>query len=156
MTYRKINPKSFINMNDDELELYNDHIYWNKCKCSQLGCLCCQAQTIRKLLNRNFSRCYSCICCRDTFPFLIENFKRFPKWRYYQKFGLYDIYECVEDQEKFFLVCDYICDTKIPVDTVIYTEKEICDMSNQIIDKNGHTYLARSEKNKVYNLMIRI
>ena len=165
MTYRKITSTSFQNMNTNELRLYHEHIYWNTCKCSQLGCQCCQAPAIRKLLKRNFSRCYRCICCRDTFPFLKEIVITSPiKWRYgidkvnhqhiYQEFARDDIYECILNQDNFILVCNYLCDTKIPSDTALYTEKEICNMAYKIMDKNGHTYLARNEKDKVYNLMI--
>jgi len=165
MTYRKITSSDFT-MSNYETKLFDNHFYWKTCKCSQLGCACCQAHLIKELFGRHFSRCYNCICCKDKFPFLKEILVSSRiKWQYaithngrtfYEEFARNDVYESIEDSNDILIVCDYVFPTKIPCSIEFYTEQEICKMAIKIVDKNGHTYVSRSEKCKVYHLMEKV
>jgi len=84
------------------------------------------------------------------------------KWQYaithngrtfYEEFARNDVYESIEDSNDIIIICDYAFPTKIPCSIKFYTEQEICNMATRIVDKNGHTYVSRSEKDKVYYLM---
>ena len=165
MTYRKITSE-LSEMSKAEYNLYCIKHFWNNCKSFKFDCACCQVLSLRILFNRsNFSRCYDCVCCKTQFPFL-KNISIRPtiKWRmelldgWYTKFIEYaenDIYESLTTQNYFILVKKYNT-SEIPCSTKLYTEKEICEIADTIIDKKGQTYKKRCEKDKIYNLKLQI
>jgi hypothetical protein len=142
-------------------------------------CYCCSSRFIKDKDKVNLPRiCYDCVCCRKKYPFL-KDIKISNNWQWlciapndfeYVEIESNDIYESVDDPQKFIFVCDYMSAREISYNEIsynensfnkLYKETEICDMAARIyyvdkINKTGKEYIHRHEKHKVYWLALQV